>query len=231
MMVNLAAPSQSAAASTTAGTVGAAGGTAGAGSATPLNQSDFLQLLTAQLKSQSPTSPADPTQLASEFAQISTVTGINQLNATVSTIQTSAAAAQLAQSAALVGKQVAVNGNTLVPSANGAATGAFSLAGPAKAVTVTIEAPDGTVAATKHLGSLQAGQQTFTWGGGTAGTAYTYQVSAAAADGSVVSSTPYTVYTVNGVNASGSATSLSVQGQAAPIALSSVQSVLGASTS
>ncbi|GAB0116671.1 hypothetical protein Acid7E03_07430 [Acidisoma sp. 7E03] len=213
-------------------TANTSGSTAGAGSAAAsLTQTDFLQLLTAQLKSQSPTSPADPTQLASEFAQISTVTGINQLNATVSTIQTSAAAAQLAQSAVLVGKQVAVNGNDLVPNGGGQATGAFSLAGAAKTVTVTILAPDGTVAATKHLGALQAGQQSFSWGGGTAGTTYSYQISAAAADGSVVSATPYTVYTVAGVNAAGSTTSLNLQEQASPIPLSSVQSVLGASTS
>lgn len=227
-MVSLAVPSASAAASTTAST---ASTTSGSGSAASLTQSDFLQLLTAQLKSQSPTSPADPTQLASEFAQISTVTGINQLNATVSTIQTSAAAAQLAQSAALVGKQVAVDGNSLLPNASGQATGAFTLAGAAQSATVTILAPNGTVAARKTLGALQAGQQSFTWGGGTAGTTYSYQVSATAADGTVVSATPYTVYTVAGVNASGSTTSLSVQGQATPISLSSVQSVLGGSTS
>lgn len=231
-MVNLAVPSSTtaagAAASTTAGATSAA---AGSGSGTTLNQSDFLQLLTAQLKYQSPTAPADPTQLASEFAQISTVTGINQLNATVSNIQTSGAASQLAQSAALIGKQVAVDGNSLVPNGSGKATGAFSLSGAAQAVSVTILAPDGTVATTQHLGALQAGQQSFTWNGGTAGTNYTYQVSAADASGAAVSSTPYAVYTVTGVNASGSSPSLDLQGLATPTPLSSIQSVLGASTS
>lgn len=228
-MVNLAAPSATAAASTTASTTGTA--STATGSSTALSQSDFLQLLTAQLQYQSPTSPADPTQLASEFAQISTVSGINQLNATVSNIQTAGAASQLAQSAALIGKQVALSGNSLVPNASGQATGAFSLSDAAQAATVTILAPDGTVAATQHLGALQAGQQSFTWNGGTAGTSYTYQVSAAGAGGSVVSSTPYSVYTVTGVNASGSSPSLNLQGLASPTPLSSIQSVLGASTS
>lgn len=227
-MVDLAVPSSTAAASTTASTTSAA---PGAGSGTTLNQSDFLQLLTAQLKYQSPTAPADPTQLASEFAQISTVSGINQLNATVSNIQAAGAASQLAQSAALIGKQVALEGNSLVPSAGGQATGAFSLSGAAQAVTVTILAPNGTVAATRHLGALPAGPQSFSWGGGTAGTSYTYQVSATEADGAAVSSTPYTVYTVTGVNASGSSPSLDLQGLASPAPLSSIQSVLGASPS
>jgi flagellar basal-body rod modification protein FlgD len=228
MMVSLAVPSATAAASTTADKASTA---VASGSASPLNQSDFLQLLTAQLKYQSPTSPADPTQLASEFAQISTVSGINQLNATVSNIQTAGAASQLAQSAALIGKQVTLDGNSLMPNASGQATGAFSLSDAAQAVAVTILAPDGTVAATQHLGALQAGQQSFTWNGGTAGTSYTYQVSAAGAGGSVVSATPFTVYTVTGVNASGSSPSLNLRGLATPTPLSSIQSVLGASTS
>lgn len=225
-MVNLAVPSTTAAASTTAGTTRTS-----AGSSTTLNQSDFLQLLTAQLKYQSPTSPADPTQLASEFAQISTVSGINQLNATVSNIQTAGAASQLAQSAALIGKQVTLDGNSLVPNASGQATGAFSLSDAAQAVSVTILAPDGTVAATKHLGALQAGEQSFAWNGGSPGAGYTFQVSAQGAGGSVVSSTPYTVYTVTGVNASGASPSLNLQGLASPTPLSSIQSVLGATTS
>lgn len=224
-MVNLAVPSTTAAASTTGDTTSKSG----AGSTT-LDQSDFLQLLTAQLKYQSPTAPADPTQLASEFAQISTVSGINQLNATVSNIQAAGAASQLAQSAALIGKQVTLDGNSLVPNAGGQATGAFNLSDAAQAVSVTILAPDGTIAATKHLGALQAGQQSFTWNGGSAGTTYTYQVSAAGKGGAAVSSTPYTVYTVTGVNASGSSPSLNLQGMASPIALSSIQSVLGDST-
>ncbi len=210
----------SAAASTTAGSGTSAGTTAG--SATAMTQADFLQLLMAQMKYQSPTSPADPTELASEFAQISTVTGINQLNTTMSNIQSGQAASQLAQAAALVGKQVTVSGDSLTPNASGQATGAFSLSGPAQQVTVSMIAPNGTVAGTDSLGALPAGLQSFSWGGGTAGEPYTYQVNATAADGSAVSVTPYTVYTVNGVNLSGSTQTFSVQGQATTVPVSSI---------
>ena len=196
-----------------------------------MSQANFLQLLMAQLKYQSPTSPADPTQLASEFAQISTVTGINQLNATVSSIQSGQAASQLAQASALVGKQVTVSGDALVPNAAGSATGAFSLAGAAQKAVVTVIGPKGTVAGTENLGALPAGQQSFTWSGGEAGQDYTYQVTATAADGTAVSVTPYTVYTVNGVTVSGGTQSFNVQGQAVAIPVSSIQSVLGASAS
>ena len=57
--------------------------------------------------------------MASEFAEISTVNGINKLNTQVSTIQSSTAAGQMAQASDLVGKQVAVSGDTLTPNAAG----------------------------------------------------------------------------------------------------------------
>lgn len=215
----------SVAASTTASTTSS---TAGSGSAANLTQSDFLQLLTAQLKYQTPTNPADPTQLAEEFASISTVDGINQLNSSVSAIQTGTAAAQMAQAASLVGKQVAISGDTLTPDAAGTATGAFNLANIAQSASVSILNPNGSVADTINLGQLGAGQQDFTWDGGTPGTQYTYAVDALDAGGNLVSATPYSVYTVEGVNVSGTTPTLNVQGMAAPLPVSSVQTVLGA---
>ncbi|WP_419759385.1 flagellar hook assembly protein FlgD [Acidisoma sp.] len=235
-MTNLAVPastaSVSAAASTTAGTGATTSGTTGsAGSAAALTQTDFIQLLTAQLKYQSPTNPADPTQLASEFAQISTVNGINQLNTTVSGIETGGAASQLAQASSLVGKQVTVAGNDLIPNSAGVATGAFSLASAAQNATVTILSPSGIVAGTKQLGPLAAGQNSFTWGNGTAGTHYTYQVTANGTSGAAVSVTPSTVYTVDGVNVSDGTQTFSVQGTSTAVPVSSIQSVLGGTTS
>ena len=235
-MTNLAVPNSTstvgAAASTTASTGATTSGTtSSAGSAASLTQADFLQLLTAQLKYQSPTSPADPTQLASEFAEISTVDGINQLNTTVSGIQSSDAASQLAQASSLVGKQVTVSGDGLIPNSAGVATGAFSLASSAQSATVTILSPNGTVAGTKTLGSLAAGQNSFTWDNGTPGAQYTYQVTANGTSGAAVPVTPYTVYTVDGVNVSGGTQTFSVQGAPTAVPVSSIQSVLGGTAS
>jgi len=216
------------AASTTA-TKGSNAGS-GSGGVSSMTQSDFLQLLTAQLKYQTPNNPADPTQLAQEFAAISTVDGINQLNSSLSAIQSSSTASQIGQASSLVGKQIAVAGDTLTPNASGKAEGAFSLANAAQSVSVSILNPNGTVAGTVNLGALSGGQQSFSWGSGTAGTPYTYQVNALNSSGAAVSATPYTVYTVEGVNVSGTAPTLNVQGAAAPLPISSVQTVLGASS-
>jgi len=229
-MTSLAVQNSVSAVAAAASSTAATSSTANSSSANALTQTDFLQLLTAQLQYQTPTNPADPTQLASEFAAISTVDGINQLNSQVSAIQTSTSASQIGQAASLVGKQVAVAGNVLTPDANGAATGAFNLAAPAQNTEVTILAPNGAVAGTENLGALPPGQQSFNWSGGTAGTSYTYQVAATNATGAAVNVTPYSVYTVQGVNVSGSTPTLNVQGSATPLAISSVQTVLGAAS-
>jgi flagellar basal-body rod modification protein FlgD len=227
-----AAASSTTAFSGTSGTTSSTGsGSSGSGSAATLTQSDFLKLLTAQLQYQTPTSPADPTQLASEFAQISTVDGINQLNSEVSSIKSSTAAAQIAQASSLVGKQVAVTGDALTTNAAGSANGVFSLANSAQNVMVDVLNPNGTSAGTLNLGALAAGQQNFNWSGGTPGTAYTYSVDAANAAGSAVTATPYSVYTVEGVNLSGSTPSLNVQGEAATLPISSIVTVLGGTSS
>jgi flagellar basal-body rod modification protein FlgD len=200
------------------------------GSASSLTQSDFLQLLTAQLKYQSPSSPADPTQMAQEFAAISTVQGINQLNTQLSAISTSNGASQIAQASSLVGRQVAVSGSNIIADSSGKADGAFSLPSTTASTNVTILNPNGSVAATLDLGALPAGPQSFSWSGGTAGTTYSYDISAADASGNSVSPTPYTVYNVQGVNLSGSSPTLNVVGSATPLPVSSVQTVLGASS-
>jgi flagellar basal-body rod modification protein FlgD len=179
------------------------------------------------LKYQSPSNPADPTQLASEFAAISTVDGINSLNSKVSAISTSTGAAQMAQAASLVGKQVAVTGNALTPDASGNAQGAFVLSAPTSTTNVTVLNQDGSIAGTLSLGALPAGQNAFTWTGGQAGNQYAYEVSAVSPSGGAVSVSPYTVYTVSGVNISGSAPTLNVAGSSTTVPVSSIQTILG----
>ena len=89
----------------------------------------------------------------------------------------------MAQASALVGKQVAVSGDTLTADRQRRGDGAFSLASAAQNATVTILSPNGTVAGTVDLGALSAGQQSFTWSNGAAGTHIQLQVNAAAGIG------------------------------------------------
>jgi flagellar basal-body rod modification protein FlgD len=233
-MTSLAIPSASSAtsaASTTATSGATQNSSSGSGSAATLSQSDFLQLLTAQLQYQTPTDPADPTALAGEFAEISTVDGINSLNTKVADISAASTTSQIGLASSLVGKQVAMSGDGLIANGAGSAEGAFSLAGAANDVTVTVLNSAGQEVKTLNLGALSAGQQTFNFTGGSANTNYTYEISAMNSSGNAVSTTPYTVYTVEGVNVSGSAPSLNVQGYDVPLPMSDVQTVLGGTSS
>ena len=233
-MTNLAIPSANnfAADASTTGTSGTSQSSSnGAGSAANLTQSDFLQLLTAQLKFQTPTSPADPTALAGEFAQISTVDGIDSLNTKLASIGAASTTSQIGLASSLVGKQVAVSGDGLITNGAGSAEGAFDLAGAANNVTVTVSNAAGQQVSTVKLGNLSAGQQTFNFTGGTANSQFTYSINATNGSGNPVSTTPFTVLTVEGVNVSGSAPSLNVQGINAPLPISDVQTVLGGTSS
>ena len=53
---------------------------------TKLGMSDFLSLLTTQMKNQDPTNPMDNTQMAAQMAQFSSLAGIQTTNSTLSTI-------------------------------------------------------------------------------------------------------------------------------------------------
>jgi flagellar basal-body rod modification protein FlgD len=53
---------------------------------TTLDQSDFLALMSAQLKNQDPTKPVDNSEYVAQMAQFSTVNGIAETNRALTTI-------------------------------------------------------------------------------------------------------------------------------------------------
>ena len=55
---------------------------------TSLRSSDFLALMTAELKNQDPTKPVDNAQYLSQLSQMSTVQGIGETNNMLATIAT-----------------------------------------------------------------------------------------------------------------------------------------------
>jgi flagellar basal-body rod modification protein FlgD len=192
------------------------------GTGQTLNESDFFQLLTAQLEHQDPLNPMTGDQFAAELAQFSTASGVQNLQ-TAFTGQ---------EAVGLVGHNVAVSGNTLTLSQSGSATGAFNLSGAANNVTVSIAESTGKTVATLNLGGMAAGSQTFSWNGSGAngdklgfGT-YTYSVRATGANGATVSATPYAVAPVTGVALGGqNGPMLDLGGGLAPVAVGAVQQV------
>ena len=95
----------------------------------------FLKLLVAQMSNQDPLNPMDSAQVTSQMAQISTVQGVQTLNKTVSGLDNQFTQLQTMQGAALVGHDVATDGNTLrVDAQTHAGEGGFQIDSPATSV-------------------------------------------------------------------------------------------------
>ncbi len=122
-------------------------------------QSDrFLKLLVAQMSNQDPLNPMDSAQVTSQMAQISTVQGVQTLNKTVSGLDNQFTQLQTMQGAALVGHDVATDGNTLrVDPETHKGDAAFELESPATSVSVDIIGPTGATVGTIKLGPQDAG--------------------------------------------------------------------------
>jgi flagellar basal-body rod modification protein FlgD len=122
----------------------------------------FLKLLVAQMSNQDPLNPMDSAQVTSQMAQISTVQGVQTLNKTVSGLDTQFTQLQTMQGAALVGHDVATDGNTLrVDPDSHTGDGGFELDSPATSVSVDILNPAGTTVGTVKLGPQGAGSHGF----------------------------------------------------------------------
>ena len=186
-------------------------------------QSNFLKLLTEQLKNQDPLSPMDNAQMTSQLAQISTVDGIEKLNTTLTAMLSGSQSSEAVQAAALVGKGVMVGGSSLTL-AGSKAYGGFELASAADKVTVTIKDSNGLEVRKLELGDAEAGISNFAWDGLTSSGAqavdgkYTMSVSATRGD-TDLKPTALQLSTVNSVLRTSSGTvSLDVGGSLVSLA-------------
>jgi len=148
------------------GTAAATATTTQAASQT-LDQSDFLQLMTAQLKNQDPFSPVDNTQMVAQMAQFSSVAGIGQMNTTLSAIADKLGVTSASDALSYVGKTVLTAGNTAYARSSGGIEGAVQLGADASDVTVSIADAGGNILKTMSLGAQDAGTVSFDWDGTT----------------------------------------------------------------
>ncbi|WP_374562171.1 flagellar hook assembly protein FlgD [Ideonella sp.] len=126
-------------------------------------QSDrFMKLLVAQMQNQDPLNPMDNAQVTTQMAQISTVSGLEKLNGTVSGLNGQFVQLQAMQSAALIGHDVAVEGNTLRVQ-DGTGDGGFELSSAATDAKVEIQNSAGATIGTVELKDLDAGRHDFSY--------------------------------------------------------------------
>jgi flagellar basal-body rod modification protein FlgD len=127
-------------------------------------QDRFLTLLVTQLKNQDPTNPLDNAQITSQLAQLSTVTGIEKVGKDIEGLAGRFDGLQTLQAAALVGRQVLVDGSDM-DLYQGSARAGFQLTQPVDQLAITIKDSAGRELQRIELGPQQAGLQQFAWDG------------------------------------------------------------------
>ncbi len=186
------------------------------GGATPAVSSDagsadrFLKLLVTQMQNQDPLNPMDNAQITSQMAQINTVTGLQTLNTSVQGLGAQFVQMQALQGAALVGREVTLQGNRMaVNTTTGQGLGGFELAAPADAVKVEILNPAGRVVDTLNLGALDGGRHDITWDASKLDTSLDYRFRISATTGTqAVATTPLMRDLVQAVSSSGNGLTL-----------------------
>ena len=222
--------------SSIASTAASASSTASASSANATeiagNFTQFLTLLTTQLKNQNPLDPMDTNQFTQQLVQFAGVEQQVKTNDRLDNILTASQSASSASATSYIGKSINADGSTSQLS-NGSASWSLNPARAASKAVVTILDSKSNVVATQTT-SLNAGAQTYSWNGKTSAglTApdgvYSIKVSATDATGSNVAVDTSLTGTVDQVDLSGATPILMIGSQKVP--LSSVQTI-GLSTS
>jgi flagellar basal-body rod modification protein FlgD len=134
-----------------------------------LDQSAYLQLLTAQMQYQDPFDPVDNKDMISQMTSFSQLAGQTQANTTLQTIADSLSGSRLSGAASWIGKSMLVPSSTVSPTSEGYYAGQITLAGDASDVTVDLLDSANNVVKTVDLGAQKAGDVPFFWDGKDAG--------------------------------------------------------------
>ncbi len=159
---------------------GLSGSKIGEGRDTSLDQSDFIQLLVAQVKNQDPSKPLEPSQFMNQLAQFSTVNGIQDLNTSFNSLAGQLTSDQALQAAGLVGRSVLVGGGEARLEAGGGVKGVVNLDEASTDVVLKVVNVQGVEVRSMNLGGAEAGELAFHWDGfeddGSAAAPGTYQL-------------------------------------------------------
>ena len=202
----------------------------GSGGLPPISQSDFLQLITAQLQNQDPTQPADPNQMLNELASLSEVSGMNNMDSSIGTLSSSMQSAQLLNGTSLIGHGVLASGTAAALTAGGKVSGAVQAPTGATSVTIQVSDSTGQLVRSFQVPPQSSGLTDFTWDGttdsGAPAAAGTYTFSASAVSGGTQASvSTYLQSTVNSVTIDPSTQTLSLNTNSGTLSLSDVVQV------
>jgi flagellar basal-body rod modification protein FlgD len=189
-----------------------------------INQTGFLQLITAQMRSQNPLSPADPTQFVTQLE------GMSQVSA-MQSMQSSMQASAIMNGTTLIGHSVLAPGTQATLATGGVIGGAVNAPAGTSKLTVSVQDSTGAMVDTFNVTPTDSGLTSFVWKGGTpsgatagAGT-YTIGVTATV-DGKTQILNPLVVNKVDSVLLDPKTNAVNVETANGTVPLSSIVSVM-----
>jgi flagellar basal-body rod modification protein FlgD len=189
-----------------------------------INQTDFLELITAQMKDQNPLSPSDPTQFVTQLE------GMSQVSA-MQSMQSSMQASSIMNGTTLIGRSILAPGTQAVLATGGVIGGAVEAPAGTSKLTVSVQDSTGATVDTFNVTPADDGLTSFIWKGdtntGTTAAAGTYTIGATATvDGKTQILKPMTVNKVDSVLLDPTTNAVDVQTDTGTVPLSSIVSVM-----
>ena len=189
-----------------------------------INQAQFLQLITAQMKDQNPLSPSDPTQFVTQLE------GMSQVSA-MQSMQGSMQASAIMNGTNLIGHSVLAPGTEATLSTGGAIGGAVTAPAGTTNLSVSVQDSSGATVSTFKVTPAEAGLTSFIWKGNTSTGAtaaagqYTIGVTATV-DGKTQVLDPMVVNKVDSVLVDPTTNTVDVETTSGTVPLSSIISVM-----
>lgn len=129
-----------------------------------LGQSDFLRLMTEQMKNQDPLKPLEGQQFLAQLAQFSTVQGIEQMNGAMGAMASVMESDQTLRAAALVGREALVDASAFEYGGSGVLAGEV-VADGSGAIQVDILDANGQRVARRTVQASTEGPVAWQWDG------------------------------------------------------------------
>lgn len=202
---------------------------AGAKSLNQLGISDFLTLMTTQLKNQDPFKPLDGTEMVAQLAQFGTVSGVQSMNTQLTALASSLKSSQALSGTTMVGHQILAQSDNVNFDGQAPVVGTVQVPDGASSVTMTVTDASGQVV--RHLQLATAtGGQALQWDGkndaGKLVAAGNYKLAAIASVGGQSQGLPMSVAArVGSVSLNGTDLTLNTR-ELGPVALASVQQII-----
>ena len=181
-----------------------------------MNKDDFMKLFIAQLQYQDPLKPQDPSAMLDQLSQLSLVEQSYNSNTSLNNLLTAQNNSISLTAVSFIGKDVKASGNGATFDGSASTPLQFNLPLAATSAKVSIVDGSGRTVRTTDLGSCKAGDNSFAWDGRDSSGAllpagaYTFSVTATAANGSSLSATTFTTGRISGVDLSGTTPKLKI---------------------